>query len=69
MEKALYVFDLNTKMFPKSANVFDSLGEAYYANKNYAEALKNYNKVLELKPKDKNALKMIEEIKKAEDRS
>lgn len=63
-EKALYVFDLNTKIFPYKHDVYDSLGEAYYKIKNYTEALKNYYKVLSLKPDNKNALKMIEKIKK-----
>ncbi|WP_452229046.1 tetratricopeptide repeat protein [Lacinutrix sp. MEBiC02404] len=62
-EKALYVFDLNTKIFPNNANVYDSLGEAYFETENYSEALKNYNKVLELKPEDKNALEMMTKVK------
>ena len=64
IEKALYIFDLNTKMYPYNSNVFDSLGEAFYTTKNYTEALKNYGKVLALTPDDKNALEMIEKIKK-----
>ncbi len=63
-EKALYIFDLNTKIFPYKYNVYDSLGEAYFETKKYTEALKSYYKVLSLKPDDKNALKMIETIKK-----
>ncbi|WP_034041899.1 thioredoxin domain-containing protein [Wocania ichthyoenteri] len=62
-EKALYVFDLNTKIFPYKYNVYDSLGEAFFEVKNYTEALKNYYKVLSLKPDYKNAISMIEEIK------
>jgi thiol-disulfide isomerase/thioredoxin len=62
MDKALYVFDLNTKIFPYKYNVYDSLGEAYYKSENQSEALKNYYKVLSLKPDDKNALEMIEKI-------
>jgi thiol-disulfide isomerase/thioredoxin len=61
--KALYVFDLNTKIFPYKYNVYDSLGEAYYKSENYVEALKNYYKVLSLNPDDKNAVEMIEKIK------
>tara|TARA_R110000868_G_scaffold141147_7_gene357341 strand:- start:4723 stop:5616 length:894 start_codon:yes stop_codon:yes gene_type:complete len=64
LEKALYVFDLNTKIFPYKYNVFDSLGEAHLKLKNYNEALKNYYKVLSLKPDDENATEMIEKIKK-----
>ena len=62
LDKALYVFDLNTQLYPYKYNVFDSLGEAFYITKNYTEALKNYHKVLKLKPKDENALTMIKKI-------
>lgn len=62
-EKAIYLFELNTKLFAYNFNVFDSLGEAYFETKNYKEALKYYTKVLELKPEDDNAFKMIEIIK------
>ena len=64
IEKALFVFELNTIIYPYKHNVFDSLGEAYYTIKNYDKSLKNYDKVLVLKPNDKNALVMIEKIKK-----
>ena len=50
-------------MFPNNPNVFDSLGEAFYMTKNYKEATKNYNKVLQFKPEDKNALEMLEKIR------
>ena len=62
-EKAMYVFDLNTKIFPYKYNVYDSLAEAYFETKNYNEALKNYYKVLSINPKNKNALEMVEKIK------
>lgn len=60
--KALYIFDLNAKMYPYKYNVFDSLGEAFYELKNYDAALQNYGKVLALDPKNKNAIAMIEKI-------
>ncbi|MFV9549834.1 thioredoxin family protein [Algibacter sp. PT7-4] len=63
IEKALYIFNLNTKIFPYKHNVYDSLGEAYYETKNYNEALKNFYKVLSLKPDDKNAIEIIKKIK------
>lgn len=62
-EKALYIFDLNTQIFPYKYNVYDSLGEAFYKTKNHSEALKNYYKVLSIKPDDENAMAMIEKIK------
>lgn len=64
IDKALFVFQLNTKMYPYKYNVFDSLGEVYYTIKDYEQSLKNYDKVLKLKPNDKTALEMIEKIKK-----
>lgn len=62
-EKALYIFNLNTKIFPYKYNVYDSLGEACLKVENYNEALKNYYKVLSLKPDNENAVKMIDKIK------
>lgn len=61
--EALKVFALNVKEHPQSANAFDSLGESYLAVKNYALALENYKKSLELNPENNNALNMIGKIK------
>lgn len=69
IEKALYIFDFNMKIFPYNSNVYDSLGEAQFKAGNHNEALKNYYKVLSLKPDDKNALEMIEKIKVEMDKS
>ncbi|MEZ4797147.1 MAG: thioredoxin family protein [Flavobacteriaceae bacterium] len=63
-DEAIYIFDLNTKLFPYKENVYDSLGEAFFETKNYSLALKNYQKVLDLNPKHENAKIMIEKIKK-----
>jgi len=63
LDKALYIFDLNAKIFPYKHNVYDSLAEAYFETENYTEALKNYYKVLSLKPDDENAPEMIDSIK------
>ncbi|MEC3906606.1 hypothetical protein VOI54_06220 [Tamlana sp. 2201CG12-4] len=62
-EKALYVFDLNSKLFPYNHNVYDSLGEAYLKVEHPKEALKNYYKILSLNPENKNARDMVEKIK------
>jgi tetratricopeptide (TPR) repeat protein len=62
IKEALYIFDLNTKLFPFKSNVYDSLGEAYFESKNYESALTNYAKVLSLEPKNENAQHMISKI-------
>jgi len=64
INEAIYIFDLNTKIFPYKENVYDSLGEAFMALKKYSEALINYNKVLELNPKNENAILISNKIKK-----
>jgi CubicO group peptidase (beta-lactamase class C family) len=46
--EAVSVFSLNAKEFPKSSNVYDSLGEAYEVNKDLKNALLSYTKAMEL---------------------
>jgi len=55
---------LNTEQFPKSFNVWDSLGEAYYNAGNLEEAVKNYEKSLELNPDSKDGKRMLENIRR-----
>ena len=64
-DEAIFVFQLNTKIFPYNVNVFDSLGEAYFKVKDYKNALVNYQKVLDQDRNDKNALSMVRTIKDA----
>lgn len=47
-DKAIKIFKENVVRFPKSANVYDSLGEAYENNNQFVEAEKNYQKAVEL---------------------
>jgi CubicO group peptidase (beta-lactamase class C family) len=61
---AIKILKLNTEQFPESANAHDSLGEAYYSNKQMPLALQHYRKSLELDPKNDNVKKMIEQISK-----
>jgi pimeloyl-ACP methyl ester carboxylesterase len=59
---AIKLFKLNVETFPNSSNVYDSLGEAYMKAGNKGEAIKNYQKSLELNPANMNARKMLEKI-------
>lgn len=54
-KKALAIFQLNTKLYPASANAYDSLAEIFEVLENKTEALANYKKVLALDPENKNA--------------
>ncbi len=47
-EKAIEVFELNTREYPDSWNVFDSLAEAYAVNGNQKKAIANYRKAIRM---------------------
>jgi tetratricopeptide (TPR) repeat protein len=49
-DKAIEVFILNTKKFPKSANTFDSLGEAYATKGDKKNAIASFKKSLSMNP-------------------
>ncbi len=61
--ESIKIFKLATKEFPKEANLFDSLGEAYYTSKQYDLALDSYNKAISLGGTKGSAEKMVEKIK------
>lgn len=61
--EAIKVFQLNTEVFPKSVNSFDSLGEAYLNSGDREKAKENYEKVLELDPDNQNAKAVLEQLK------
>lgn len=64
IDDAVTVFEYNTKLFPASGNVFDSLGEAYYALGNKDKAREQYAQALKLDPNLASAKKMMAELKK-----
>lgn len=53
--EAIEILKLNVEMFPQSANVYDSLGEAYSAHNDKELSIANYKKSLELDPNNANA--------------
>jgi len=54
-EKAIATFKVNVKRYPRSANVYDSLGEALESNGNSEEAAQNYQKAIDLGEKSGDA--------------
>ncbi len=50
LDDAITVFKLNTEAYPDSANAFDSLGEAYTRRGGREDAIKNYERALQLDP-------------------
>ncbi len=49
-DKAIEILAMNTKRFPKSANAWDSLGEAYALKGDKDNAIKNFKKSLSMNP-------------------
>ncbi len=54
-KEAIEVLKLNVEAYPESANVYDSLAEAYMNNGDKEMAITYYKKTLEMIPKDKKA--------------
>ncbi|MFL1895196.1 serine hydrolase [Aquimarina sp. 2-A2] len=63
INQSIEIFKLAVSEFPDNANVYDSLGEGYFKNKQYDLALVNYKKSVTLNPKNTNAKEMIVKIK------
>jgi len=61
---AIKVFQYGVKLMPNSANLYDSLGEAYFENSDWNEAIKNYASSLVFNPNNENAIKMISKTNK-----
>lgn len=62
-QKALKVFQINTQLFPNSANVFDSLGETYMMAGDRENAIKCYETCLRINPAWDNATQMLKKLK------
>ncbi|MGL4632377.1 MAG: serine hydrolase, partial [Leadbetterella sp.] len=60
---SIKIFELMTLEFPQSSNAFDSLGEGYFNNRDYAMSKQSYLKSLELDPNNSNAHQMLDKIK------
>lgn len=62
VEEAIEVFTINLEEFPDSWNVYDSLGEAYMADRKKDLSIKNYKKSIEMNPENTNGIKMLKKL-------
>ena len=62
-DEAIRLFQRNVEEYPESANVWDSLGEAYAAAGKKDLAIENYEKSLELDPKNENAKERLKKLR------
>jgi predicted alpha/beta superfamily hydrolase len=61
-KKAVNMFRYNSQLYPGSANVYDSLGEAYMLDSRYDLSRENYTRVLQLDPGNKQAEEMLRKL-------
>jgi CubicO group peptidase (beta-lactamase class C family) len=62
-QDAVAVFQHNVHEYPKSASAYDSLGEAYMKADQKELAIQNYEKSLQLDPKNQNAVGPLKRLK------
>jgi CubicO group peptidase (beta-lactamase class C family) len=60
---AVTVFQKNVQEYPQSSNVYDSLGEAYAKVGKKDLAIENYEKSLQLNPKNDNGAQALKKLK------
>jgi CubicO group peptidase (beta-lactamase class C family) len=65
VKDAIEVFKLNAEDYPKSANVWDSLAEAYIADGNKELAIRNYQRSLDLDPANTNAAEALKKLRES----
>jgi tetratricopeptide (TPR) repeat protein len=61
-KEAIRIFQLNVEAYPQSSNVYDSLGEGYMDDGDKSLAIANYQKSLQLNPKNRNAVVMLQKL-------
>ena len=63
IQQGINVFLLALHIYPKSANLYDSLAEAYLYNKEIEKAIASFEKSLVLNPENQNAIVKLEQLK------
>jgi len=62
VNEAIEVLKLNVEEYPQSANVYDSLGEAYMMTGNKEKAIENYQKALTIDPTMESAKQALKRL-------
>ena len=66
VKDAIEVFKLNVEDYPQSANTWDSLGEAYMVDGNKELAIKNYQRSIDLNPKNTNGIERLKKLQESQ---
>jgi len=62
VDRAIAVFEVNSELFPKSFNTWDSLAEGHMKAGHREKAIEFYRKSLELNPANQNARDMLKQL-------
>ena len=62
VNEAIEVLKLNVEAYPQSANVYDSLGEAYMVSGDKEKAIENYQKALAIDPTMESAKEALKKL-------
>ncbi|MCP5104138.1 MAG: serine hydrolase, partial [bacterium] len=63
IKEAIKIFKLNVEAYPDSANVYDSLAEAYMKDGDKELAIKNYEKSVQLDPENHTGIEALKKLK------
>jgi len=63
VDKAIGFFQINIDLYPKSYNVYDSMGEAWMNKGDFKKAIAYYEKSLVLNPNNQGAKNNIKKMK------
>ena len=61
-DNAIGIFDINIALYPKSANVYDSMGDAHMRKGDTIKGVEYYRKAFNLNSDNKKAKKIVEEF-------
>jgi tetratricopeptide (TPR) repeat protein len=61
-DRAIAVLAVNTRVYPRSANTFDSLGEALLAARRRDEAIAAYRRAVEIDPEFRSAIEALQRL-------
>jgi Flp pilus assembly protein TadD len=61
-KEAIRIFQLNVEAYPHSSNAYDSLAEGYMDDGDRVRAIANYEKALQLNPKNSNSAVMLQKL-------